>query len=143
MRPFPLFLSFNTFTSLLNHDFLLVLNPFVCVEPSFSDFLCSSSYPPFAMPCFPPPRARFLEPLEEFPLVVPFPEAHLLSRYLPCPRTPLRGRSLTLTQAGLVLWASSTKHPALSIYLFRPQVSRCLPCSLSESYLSSVPGALK
>ena len=34
------------------------------------------------MPCFPPPHTRFLEPLEEFPLVIPFPEAHLLSRYL-------------------------------------------------------------
>jgi len=31
------------------------------------------------MPCFPPLHTRFLEPLEEFPLVVPFPEAHLLS----------------------------------------------------------------
>ena len=39
VRPFPLFLSFNTFTSLLHHAFLLVLNPFVCVQPSFSDLL--------------------------------------------------------------------------------------------------------
>jgi len=31
------------------------------------------------MPYVPTPRSRFLEPLEEFPLVVPFPEAHLLS----------------------------------------------------------------
>jgi len=31
------------------------------------------------MPYFPVFRPRFLEPLEEFPLVVPFPEAHLLS----------------------------------------------------------------
>jgi len=31
------------------------------------------------MPYFPVSRPRFLEPLEEFPLVVPFPEAHLLS----------------------------------------------------------------
>jgi len=31
------------------------------------------------MPCFPANHPRFLEPLEEFPLVVPFPEAHLLS----------------------------------------------------------------
>jgi len=37
------------------------------------------------MPYAPTPRSRFLEPLEEFPLVIPFPEAHLLSRYLPCP----------------------------------------------------------
>jgi len=29
------------------------------------------------MPCFPVLRPSFLEPLEEFPLVVPFPEAHL------------------------------------------------------------------
>jgi len=29
------------------------------------------------MPCFPVLRPCFLEPLEEFPLVVPFPEAHL------------------------------------------------------------------
>jgi hypothetical protein len=34
------------------------------------------------MPYFPGFRPRFLEPLEEFPLVVPFPEAHLLSRYV-------------------------------------------------------------
>jgi hypothetical protein len=31
------------------------------------------------MPCFPPLCLRFLDPLEEFPLVVPFPELHLLS----------------------------------------------------------------
>jgi hypothetical protein len=31
------------------------------------------------MPCFPVLRPRFLEPLEEFPIVVPFPEANLLS----------------------------------------------------------------
>ncbi|KAH9962915.1 hypothetical protein BC827DRAFT_180148 [Russula dissimulans] len=31
------------------------------------------------MPCFSTIRSRFLEPLEEFPLVVPFPDAHLLS----------------------------------------------------------------
>jgi len=29
------------------------------------------------MPCFPVLRSCFLEPLEEFPLVVPFPEAHV------------------------------------------------------------------
>jgi hypothetical protein len=42
------------------------------------------------MPCSPFLRPFFLEPLEEFPLVVPFPEAHLDSRYLPRPRTALR-----------------------------------------------------
>lgn len=42
------------------------------------------------MPCFPVLRPRFLEPLEEFPIVVPFPEANLLSRCLPRPHTPLR-----------------------------------------------------
>ncbi|KAH9981627.1 hypothetical protein BJV74DRAFT_78892 [Russula compacta] len=31
------------------------------------------------MPCFPSFCPRFLEPLDEFPLVVPFPEAHLLT----------------------------------------------------------------
>ena len=117
---------------------------FLSLTPSFASSplsltFYSSPYPPVAMHCFPPPHARFLEPLEEFPLVIPFPDAHLLSRYLPCPPTPLRGRSLTLTQASLVLWASSMKHPAPSMYLFQLQVSRCLPCSLSESCLSSVP----
>jgi len=50
--------------------------------------------------------------------------------------------SLTLTQAGLVLWASSMKHPAPSIYLSRLQVSQFLLCSQSESLLSSVPRVL-
>jgi hypothetical protein len=31
---------------------------------------------------FPHPRSCFLDPLEEFPLVVPFPEAPLLPRFL-------------------------------------------------------------
>ena len=39
------------------------------------------------MPCSPFLHPRFLEPLEEFPLVVPFPEAHLDSRCLPHPHT--------------------------------------------------------
>jgi hypothetical protein len=33
------------------------------------------------MPRFPAPRSCFLDPLEEFPLVVPFPEAPLLPRF--------------------------------------------------------------
>jgi hypothetical protein len=31
----PPFLSFNTFTSILNHGFLLFLHPFLCADPSF------------------------------------------------------------------------------------------------------------
>jgi hypothetical protein len=42
------------------------------------------------MPSFPVLRPRFLEPLEEFPLVVPFPEAHLDTRCFPRPHTPFR-----------------------------------------------------
>ena len=33
---------------------------------------------------FPPPRSCYLDPLEEFPLVVPFPEAPLPPRFLLC-----------------------------------------------------------
>ena len=62
--PFPLFLSFNTFTSLLHHDFLVVLNPFLCVEPSFSDILpitlpttCHALFSPF-LPSLPRPPRR-------------------------------------------------------------------------------------
>ena len=42
------------------------------------------------MPCFPVLHPRFLEPLEEFPLVVPFPEAHLDTRCFPHPHPPFR-----------------------------------------------------
>lgn len=42
------------------------------------------------MSYFPVFHSCFLEPLEEIPLVVPFPEAHLDSRYLPRPHNPLR-----------------------------------------------------
>ena len=42
------------------------------------------------MPCFPILQSCLLEPLEEFPLIVPFPEAHLDSRCLPRLHTPLR-----------------------------------------------------
>ncbi|KAI0296372.1 hypothetical protein BC826DRAFT_1004594 [Russula brevipes] len=55
-----------------------ILNPFLCAGPSFS-YLHIILPPLFTMPCFPANHPRFLEPLEEFPLVVPFPEAHLLS----------------------------------------------------------------
>ena len=86
----PPFLSFNTLTSLLHHDFLLVPNPFLYAQPSFSDLLLIRLLPLFAMPCFPILHPRFLEPLEEFPIVVPFPETPLLSRYLPRSHIPLR-----------------------------------------------------
>ena len=42
------------------------------------------------MSCFPVHHRRFLEPLEEFPIVVPFPDAYPPSRYLPPRRIPLR-----------------------------------------------------
>ena len=52
------------------------------------------------MPCFPVLRPSFLEPLEEFPLVVPFPEAHLDFRCLPRPHTPLCVLVANLHQSG-------------------------------------------
>lgn len=42
------------------------------------------------MSCFSVQHRRFLEPLEEFPIVVPFPDEHLLSRYRRPRRIPLR-----------------------------------------------------
>ena len=77
---FLLFLSFNTFTSILHHDFLLFLRPFLCADPSFCRLRPHPTSP--NMSRFPPPRSCFLDPLEEFPLVVPFPETPLLPRFL-------------------------------------------------------------
>lgn len=53
VRPFPLFLSFNTFTSLLYHAFLLVLTPSFASSPLSLTF-CSSPNPPFCHALFPP-----------------------------------------------------------------------------------------
>ena len=52
------------------------------------------------MPCFPVLHPRFLEPLEEFPLVVPFPEAHLDSRCVRRRYTPLRAIVANLHRSG-------------------------------------------
>jgi hypothetical protein len=51
------------------------------------------------MPCFPVLHPNFLEPLEEFPLVVPFPDARLDSRCLR-PHTPLRVIVANLHRSG-------------------------------------------
>jgi hypothetical protein len=52
------------------------------------------------MPCFPVLHPNFLEPLEEFPLVVPFPDARLDSRCLPRPHTPFRVIVANLHRSG-------------------------------------------